>query len=109
MGSIALEVDRLTNKPLYRCHFNLRHSYSAGLAQLGERQTEVHFIRKSEGRVFDPHKPHSIFTFSPFAYSVVSKHEGFVFCFCLKGTVASFFLWRLFYIQRLCFEVKLAE
>ena len=29
----------------------------AGLAQLGERQTEVHFIILSEGHVFDPHKP----------------------------------------------------
>ena len=30
---------------------------AAGLAQLGERQTEVHFIILSEGHVFDPHKP----------------------------------------------------
>ena len=36
--------------------------HQAGLAQLGERQTEVHFNHKSEGHVFDPHKPHvSIF------------------------------------------------
>ena len=33
---------------------------NAGLAQLGERQTEVHFTHKSEGRVFDPHKPQRI-------------------------------------------------
>ena len=35
-----------------------RSKQQAGLAQLGERQTEVHFNHTSEGHVFDPHKPH---------------------------------------------------
>jgi hypothetical protein len=36
-------------------------SQHAGLAQLGERQTEVKLREfKSEGHVFDPHKPHVI-------------------------------------------------
>ena len=43
----------------------------AGLAQLGERQTEVHFTHKSEGRVFDPHKPQSTFPFADFMICVV--------------------------------------
>ena len=43
-----------------------RQTSKAGLAQLGERQTEVHFTHISEGRVFDPHKPHSFFFFLPF-------------------------------------------
>ena len=42
------------------------NSAPAGLAQLGERQTEVHFITISEGHVFDPHKPHTLFFFFPF-------------------------------------------
>ena len=38
--------------------FVMTFNIEAGLAQLGERQTEVHFIITSEGHVFDPHKPH---------------------------------------------------
>ena len=53
-----------------------RHQ-QAGLAQLGERQTEVHFRQSSQsgGHVFDPHKPHSPAQssgfFFPFPFFVV--------------------------------------
>jgi hypothetical protein len=44
----------------------------AGLAQLGERQTEVKLRESlSEGHVFDPHKPHSFFYFlRPFPFGM---------------------------------------
>ena len=40
-----------------------QHPPPAGLAQLGERQTEVELHHLSEGRVFDPHKPQVGFFF----------------------------------------------
>ena len=52
---------------------NVADIHQAGLAQLGERQTEVNFTSPSEGRVFDPHKPHS-----------------FAFCFILFSDLINF-------------------